>query len=134
MKNIREDKGYTYGIGSFISELNNSGYLIIATEVGKEFMQQTIDEIRKEVEILQKDLIGEDELNLVRSYLLGQTLKSADGPYATMDLFLAVEQHGMNLEFYNKYIHKIRTIQAEELRDMANKYLKWETLNIITAG
>jgi predicted Zn-dependent peptidase len=79
-------------------------------------------------------LIGEDELNLVRSYLLGQTLKSADGPYATMDLFLAVEQHGMDLEFYNKYIHKIRTIQAEELRDMANKYLNWETLNIVTAG
>jgi predicted Zn-dependent peptidase len=116
------------------NNFNNSGYLIIATEVGKEFMQQTIDEIRKEIEILQKDLIGEEELNLVRSYLLGQTLKSADGPYATMDLFLAVEQHGMDLEFYNKYIHKIRTIQAEELRDMAIKHLNWETLTNVTAG
>jgi predicted Zn-dependent peptidase len=134
MKNIREDKGYTYGIGSFVSELNHTGYFIIATEVGSEFTEKTIDEIRKEVEILRTDLIDEQELELVRSYLLGQILKSADGPYATMDLFLGVQNHGMDLEFYNRYIHKIRTIQPMELREIARKYLAWDTLNIISVG
>lgn len=134
MKNIREDKGYTYGIGSFVSELNNAGYFIIATEVGKEFTQNTIDEIRKEIETLQTDLIEDSELDLVRSYLLGQILKSADGPYATMDLFLSVESHRLDMEFYNRYIQKIRTIQSIELRDIAKKYLSWDSLTVITAG
>lgn len=134
MKNIREDKGYTYGIGSFVSELNHTGYFIIATEVGSEFAKKTIDEIRKEIEILQTELIDEQELDLVRSYLLGQTLKSADGPYATMDLYLGVQNHGMDLEFYNQYIQKIRTIQPMELREIARKYLAWDSLNVISVG
>ncbi|MFM7683272.1 MAG: M16 family metallopeptidase [Bacteroidota bacterium] len=134
MKNIREDKGYTYGIGSFVSELNHTGYFIIATEVGSEFADKTIEEIRKEIEILQTDLIDEQELDLVRSYLLGQILKTADGPYATMDLYLGVQNHGMDLEFYNRFIHKIRMIQPMELREIARKYLVWDTLNVISVG
>lgn len=134
MKNIREDKGFTYGIGSFVSELNNTGYFGIATEVGKDFVEQTIHEIKKEIELLQTELIGEDELELVRSYLLGQILKSADGPYATMDLFLSVEQNGLDLRFFNQYIEKVRTINAEELREIAKTYLKWDSLIIVTAG
>lgn len=134
MKNIREDKGYTYGIGSFVSELQHTGYFIIATEVGSEFTEKTIDEIRKEIEILQTELIEKEELDLVRSYLLGQILKSADGPYATMDLFIGVQNHNMDLEFYNRYIQKVRTIQPDELREIARKYLGWDTMNIITAG
>ncbi len=134
MKNIREDKGYTYGIGSFVSELNRTGYFIIATEVGSDFAEKTIDEIRKEVELLQTELIDDHELELVRSYLLGQILKSADGPYATMDLFLGVQNHQMDLEFYNRYIHKIRTIQPMELREIARKYLNWDSLSVVSVG
>lgn len=134
MKNIREDKGYTYGIGSFVSELSHTGYFIIATEVGSEFTERTITEIRKEIEFLQTELIEDEELQLVRSYLLGQILKSADGPYATMDLFIGVQSHHLDLEFYNRYINKVRTIQPQELREMAKKYLSWETLSVITVG
>ena len=83
---------------------------------------------------MQTVLIDDEELNLIRSYLLGQILKSADGPYATMDLFLTVEEHGMDLEFYNRYIQKIRTIKSEELQEIARKYLSWESLSIITVG
>jgi predicted Zn-dependent peptidase len=134
MKNIREDKGYTYGIGSYLSEINKSGYFLIGTEVGSDVRDKAIDEIKKEIELLQNELISEEELELVKNYLFGQALKSADGPYAMMDLFLAVECHGMDLEFYNKFIHKIQTVQPEELIDLARKYLKWDSMTIITAG
>ncbi len=134
MKNIREDKGYTYGIGSYVSELNNTGYLIIATEVGKDFRDNTIDEVRKEIEKLQTELVEEAELDLVRNYLLGQILKSADGPYAMTDLFIGVSHYNLTLEFYNKYIQKVQTITPLEIRDLAIKHLNWDSFSIVTAG
>jgi zinc protease len=134
MKNIREDKGYTYGIGSYLSEIKDSGYFVIGTEVGKEVKEATLTEIRKEIEKLQQDLVSEKELNLVRNYLLGQTLKSADGPYALMELFLSVENQNLDLNFFNDFIHKIKSIQAEELRELARKYLDWNSFSIVSAG
>ena len=134
MKNIREDKGYTYGIGSYLSEIKDSGYFVIGTEVGKEVKEATLTEIRKEIEKLQQELVSEEELNLVRNYLLGQTLKSADGPYALMELFLSVENQDLDLDFFNDFIHKIKSIQAEELRELAKKYLDWDSFSIVSAG
>jgi len=134
MKNIREDKGYTYGIGSYLSEIKDSGYFVIGTEVGTEVKEATLTEIRKEIEKLQQELVSEEELNLVRNYLLGQTLKSADGPYALMELFLSVENQDLDLDFFNDFIHKIKSIQAEELRELARKHLDWDSFSIVSAG
>ena len=134
MSNIREDKGYTYGIGCALVELKNTGYFVIATEVGKEVTQATIKEIKYEIELLKEELVSFDEIELVRNYLLGQLLKSADGPNAMMDLFLSVRQHQLNLEFYNDFILKIETITVEELRDIANKYLDWDKFTVVIAG
>lgn len=134
MSNIREDKGYTYGIGTMVAELNHTGYFMIATEVGKDVLEPTLKEIKYELNRLQTELVGEDELQLVRNYMLGQLLKSADGPYAMTDLFLSVEVHGKDLEFYNLALSKIQNITAERIQELANKYLNWEDMSVVTAG
>lgn len=134
MSNIREDKGYTYGIGCALVELKEVGYFVIATEVGKEVTQETLKEIKYEIELLKTELVNNDEIGLVRNYLLGQLLKSADGPNAMMDLFLSVHQHQMNLEFYNDFILKIETITVEEIKEIAKKYLDWEKFTVVIAG
>jgi predicted Zn-dependent peptidase len=134
MSNIREDKGYTYGIGSYMMENTNFGYFMIATEVAKEVREATIQEVKNELERLQTELVPEEELELVKSYLLGQLLKAADGPYAMLDLFSGVELHDMDMSFYNKYIKKIQEISAEEIREMACKHLDWKSLSIISVG
>ncbi len=134
MSNIREDKGYTYGIGSFLAELNHIGYFIIATEVKKDVKEATLIEIKKEFQRLQEELVPEEELNLVKNYMLGQLLKSADGPYAMMDLFLSVESHDMPLDFYNVIIKHLHDICPERIKEMANKYLNWEDFTVVVAG
>jgi zinc protease len=134
MKNIREDKGYTYGIGSMIAELEETGYFIIGTEVGKEVKDLALAEIKYELDKLKTKLVEQEELDLVKNYLLGQLLKSADGPYSMMDLYLSVEMFGMDLEFYNKMIHHINTITPERIKELANKYFNWEEFTIVTAG
>ncbi len=134
MSNIREDKGYTYGIGCALVELKRTGYFVIATEVAKDVTEATIREIKYEIERLKNELIPQDELDLVKNYLLGQLLKSADGPNAMMDLFLGVEQHQMTLDFYNKYIEKIKTVTPEDLKEIAIRCLDWERFSLVTAG
>lgn len=134
MANIREDKGYTYGIGSMIAELQNTGYFLIATEVGADVREKAIDEIKFEIERLQNELVTEGELELVRNYMRGQLLKSADGPYAMVDLYLSAMLQGKDLEFYNEALHSINSITAERLQELAKKHLDWNDLTIVTAG
>ncbi len=87
MQNIREEKGYTYGIGANLFCLKEAGYLVIATEVDKNYEQATIDEIYKEIGLLREELIGEDELKRVKLYLLGEFVRDLDGPFALADAF-----------------------------------------------
>jgi zinc protease len=134
MSNIREDKGYTYGIGTMMAELHASGYFLIATEVGKDVREATLLEIQKEIEILQNELVPEDELELVKNYLLGQLLKSADGPYSMTDLYLSVEPYNMDMDFYNKAIESINKITAARIQELAKKYLNWSDMTIVSAG
>jgi predicted Zn-dependent peptidase len=132
--NIREDKGYTYGIGTLVGELHETGYFLIATEVGKDVKDATLNEIQKELLRLQTEPVGDDELQLVKNYMVGQLLKSADGPYALTDLFMGVEAYGMTLEFYNKTIDAINKITPERILELANKYLKWENMTVVSVG
>ncbi len=134
MSNIREDKGYTYGIGSAMMELHNTSYFVIVTEVGKEVTEATISEIKNELLRLQTELVPEEELELVKNYLLGQFLKGADGPYAMLDLYNAVDQYGMTIDYYDRAIHETKTMTSERILTLAKKYLDWSDLLIITAG
>lgn len=134
MKNIREDKGYTYGISSMEVELARSGYFLIGTEVGANQKDLAIAEIKYEIERLQNELIPNVELDLVRNYLLGQLLKGADGPYAMSDLFLSVDAYNLDFTFYDEYIDKIQNIEPKELQELAIKYLNWDTMSVVTAG
>lgn len=134
MANIREDKGYTYGIGCMLAELNHTGYFLIATEVGKDVTQATLKEIQFELLQLQETLVPEEELELVKNYMLGQLLKSADGPYAMTDLFMSAQLQGESLEFYNKILDTVRSITSERIRELAQTYLRWEDMSITTAG
>ncbi len=134
MSNIREDKGYTYGIGSMNAELQETGYFLIATEVGKDVKEATLTEIKNEIDRLRTELVDEQELELVKSYLLGQLLKSADGPYSLIDLYMGVESFGIELEFYNKSIKAIKNITPERIKGLAEQYLVWEDFSIVSAG
>ena len=134
MSNIREDKGYTYGIGTMVAELHETGYFLIATEVGKDVKDETLKEIKFEMDRLQSELVEEEELGLIKNYMLGQLLKSADGPYSLTDLYISVEPYGLDLDFYNKSIDSINNITPERIQELAKKYLNWNDMTVVSAG
>jgi predicted Zn-dependent peptidase len=117
-----------------MAELDGTGYFLMATEVGKEVKDETLKEIQFELTRLQTELVPEDEMQLVRNYMLGQLLKSADGAYAMTDLFLSAELHGKSLDFYNDAIRAIHAITPERVQELAKKYLNWEDMAVVAVG
>jgi len=75
MANIREDKGYTYGIGSGLASLVHGGYFSISTEVGSDVTEKALKEIYHEVNVLRTDLVGKDELQTVKKLYPWPVLK-----------------------------------------------------------
>jgi zinc protease len=134
MSNIREDKGYTYGIGSGVVNMKAVGYFFISTEVGVEVKTDTLREIRYEVERLQRELVEEEELDLVKSYLIGQVLKSTDGPFAMMSQFLFVNDYELSDDYLDRYLNTVQHITPQEIQSLAMRYLDWESMNIIEVG
>jgi predicted Zn-dependent peptidase len=134
MTNIREDKGYTYGIGSALVSLQHSGYFFIASEIGSEVTQKAIEEVYHEIRVLQEDKIPEAELGIVRNYMLGSLLSSIDGAFAQADNFKSLLEYGLNFNYYKDFIEIINNISAEELRGLAQKYFNLDSLFELKVG
>jgi len=134
MSNIREDKGLTYGVGAMCVHQEESGYFSISTEVKGEGTKLALQEIYFELRRLREELIPDEELSLVKNYIIGQILNSADGPFAQASLLKNMHVQGVGFEFYESYKTILDNIDAEALKDLANKYLKEEDLCEIVVG
>lgn len=134
MSNIREEKGYTYGISSFNVSMPLSSYWCIGTDVNREYTQATIDETLKEIKKLQTELIPEDELILVKNYLHGDLLREVDGVFSQSDALKHKLNYGLDNRIYADIIHKITHYKAEDLMQLAIRYWPTDELYIVTAG
>lgn len=134
MKNIREDKGFTYGIYSQLAMLRRAGYWLIGTDVKKELTQQTLDEIYREIQILQEELITEEELSTVRSYMVGAFAGMLNTPFELAEVFKAIHFNQLGYQFYQLCLQTIQRITPEEIRAMAQKYLDTTQLIEVVVG
>ena len=126
MSNIREDKGYTYGIHSYLQNHIQQSAWLISTDAGKDVFRATIDEVYKEMAILKNELVEMDELNLVKNYMLGSLLGDVDGPFQIIGRWKSYILNGLTEEYFYNTIKTVRAIQPQQLQDLANKYLNEE--------
>jgi zinc protease len=132
MTNIREEKGYTYNIYSSHETMLYGGYFYVGTEVGNEFVDKTVQEIHVEMEKLQQDLVDDDELEMVKNYLLGTLLTNLDGPFNIAEVVKTFVSEGVALSAFEELATDIKNITAEEVRELARKYFNkadmWEVI------
>jgi len=134
MANIREDKGYTYGIGSGMSSLKHAGALFIATEVGADVCKAAVTEIEKEITILKTEPVAAEELVLVQNYMLGSLLGSLENVFSHADKFKNLYFSDLDYEYYDRYTETIKTITAADLLALANKYLNFDGFYKVIVG
>jgi zinc protease len=127
MTNIREDKGYTYGIYSYLMNFTSESGWMISTEAGREVTEATVKEIYFEMEQLRQEPVDDEELMMTRNYMIGSILGDLDGPFQVIGRWKNMILNGVDEDYFRRGIQLIKTITAKELQELANKYLQPES-------
>lgn len=123
MSNIREEKGYTYGIYSSLSPEIHGGTLVIQTETGVSVVEDAIKEVYHEMDILCSEPASDDEVLLVKNYLLGGLLGDLDGPFSILRRWRSLILNGFTEEHFYNNVETYKTITPADLQALAQKYL-----------
>lgn len=134
MRNIREDKGYTYGIYSSISHQKHISYFSIETEAGNEVCIDTLSEIYKEMELLRNVQPSIEELTIVKNFMLGSLLRATDGPFNRINMIKGLVMTGVDFSVFDKVVGAIQEIKPERIKELANIYLQPEQMKEIVCG
>jgi zinc protease len=134
MQNLREDKGYTYNVGSYLTSFQNSGIITVATEVGSVHTNDAVAQIYREIDKLSENRVPARELKLVRPNLLGNLARQFDGPFNRVDSFLSVVSPGPGLNYFRRLEEKIKTITSYEIKELARTYYRSDNMHEIIAG
>jgi predicted Zn-dependent peptidase len=79
-------------------------------------------------------LVSENELETVKSYLLGEFLRDFDGPFALAGSFKAINDFDLDYTFYDDALKVLRNITSAELLRLAQQYLNPEDFYTVVAG
>jgi len=90
--------------------------------------------VYREINILQNEKVPEPELRLVKNYMLGQMVRSMDGPFALSDNLKGLLEYGLDNSFFTDYINIVNNITADEIRELAQKYFQVHSLFELRVG
>lgn len=134
MKNIREDKGFTYGIGSAWLSMKHGGTFLIQTDVGNEYIEPTLEEIKKELRNLIANGLQEEELKLVKNYMLGRSASARETPSQISALIKSYLVNGLPFSMMDDKFDIVQSITTEDIHRLAGKYLHPDKLLEVVAG
>ena len=134
MKNIREEKGWTYGVSSQIKNYKSNAFIEISGDIKADTEEKVKIEIGKEIARLKTELVSEEELETAKNYYLGNLQSAFDNFLSLGERHISLLETENSLEWYNGFAKSIHAIQSEELRSCANNYLDFESLVYTWSG
>lgn len=134
MSNIREEKGYTYGISAGIIPYPGKGLLVVNTETTNEFVEPLIGEVYHEIDRLQNELVSNEELTMVKNYMLGDNCRSYESAFSLADSWIFVQVSKLQDTYFTDILDAIREVTPEEIRDLAGKHMCKENLKEVISG
>lgn len=134
MKNIREEKGLTYGIYSSIHALKQDSYLVIGADVNKENVEVTFAEIQKELKQLGTTPIAVEELETARNHFIGSLQSELTTAFAHADKYKSILLYGLPFEYYQQLIKSIDVLTANQLQQTGKQYFAPEQFIEVAVG
>ncbi len=133
MQNIREEKGFTYGVGSSSNSLEKASVQVISTQVGVKHTEATITEIRKEL-LRLADPMDLEELDQIKYYLAGNLLQQLDGPFERANRLKTLICFGLDPDYYQVFLSRIFALRPEQLQETAKKYFNPDRYSLAVVG
>jgi zinc protease len=134
MKNIREEKGLTYGIYSDVEPKQNATSFNISVELNKDSVMVGIDEIRKELKRLRETPTTIYELDIAKNYYLGSFLRGFDGVFSLSSFAKTIIDYKLSYEYYSGYLNVIQSLTPERLQQLASEHLHEDSMITVVAG
>lgn len=131
-QNLREDKGYTYGISSrFISRKNYSGPFIVGSAIDSDNVHTAVKEIIKEIELLREEEVSADELEQAKGYLNGIFPIAFESGSQIAAGLSNIVIFGLEKDYYRTYREKLSEVTSAEILQAAQKYLFPDKLSTV---
>lgn len=131
MKNIREDKGYTYHIASDLATNTSQVLFTIGSEALANKEEEVMEEVRSEMLRLQDEVVSEDELRMVRNYMIGEICRNYEGAFALADAYIFMEHLGLPQTYIEQTIEAVQTTDAARLQQLAQRYFDPDALHTV---
>ncbi len=134
MQSLREKSGYTYGIHSLLVPAGSESIVAIMTEADIKYRERVVKGIYDEIEKMQREPVGGEELEVARSYLLGSIAHRIDGPFNRSEAHLGSLFNGMGSDYYKRLISAIKAITPDEIKRVISSYYILDNMHEIVAG
>lgn len=132
--NLRERNGYTYGARSGIDALKNPGAFSIAASVGTDVTEAAIAEIFNELDAITSEPVTEEELTMVKNYIVGSQALQTETPGQVASLVRTIALYGLPDDYYQRFPEAVRAITREELQEIARTYMAPSRMTVVVAG
>ncbi|SDB60702.1 Predicted Zn-dependent peptidase [Flavobacteriaceae bacterium MAR_2010_188] len=134
-KNLREDKGYTYGAYSRVRDSRyEAAQFSASAEVRNEVTDSAVVETMKEIKRLRTEKVDPETLALAKAKYVGSFVLALERPQTIANYALNIELNDLDDDFYEDYLKKINEVTAEDVMRVANKYFQPENSRIIVVG
>jgi predicted Zn-dependent peptidase len=133
-KNIREDKGYTYGAYSSISPNENIGFFTAGANVRNLVTDSALTEFIIEMKSIREGTVTDEELNAAKAELLGRFGRSLEQPSTIAGFALNIVRYKLPADYYNTYLQRLSAVDAAQVKAMALKYINPDKIFISAVG
>ncbi|CAN5290293.1 pitrilysin family protein [soil metagenome] len=116
MKNIREEKGLTYGIYSSMQHFLRDSFWVIGAEVNQQNASRAIEEIQKEIRVLQDEPVSEQELEIAKNYFIGSWQSENSTLFAVADKIKNIHLYGLSENYYINMLTHIQKITPAQIQ------------------
>ena len=133
-RNIREAKGYTYGIGSGFAASRATNYFSATTSVRTEVTEPALAELLKEFRDIRDTAVPADELADAKSAIVANFVLGLESPASVLARWIEQREYGLPEDYWDTYAQKVEAITAADVQRVAKKYVPVDNAQIIAVG
>ena len=133
--NLREDKGWTYGSYSSISESYKTKGLVLAqAQVKNEVTDSAAVELLIELDKMRNKLVTDEELMSTKAKYTGNFVMSLENPATIAGFARNIITQDLPEDYYNSFLENINNVTKEDVQNAAQTYFSPNKTRIFITG